>query len=160
MHRNKHAPEGTRWCARCKTYLELSMFSSKACYCGPCTTAYNLSRKDLQGPHRQLQKQKWAMKNPVNRHRTLCKSKYGLSHADYDRMMLEQNYTCAICHKPETETSGPGTAIRQLCCDHDHKTGKVRAFLCLKCNIAFGNVQEDRTIIENMLLYYDIHKDI
>jgi len=63
-----------------------------------------------------------------------CKSnrarlhKYGLSQDDYNRMVWEQEDSCAICLD----------STKKLVIDHDHKSGKVRGLLCGNCNSGLG----------------------
>src|SRR3990172_8039473 len=52
----------------------------------------------------------------------------GLTLADYNRLWQEQKGLCAICNKPEIAKTK-----RLLAVDHDHKTGKVRRLLCMRC---------------------------
>jgi hypothetical protein len=79
---------------------------------------------------------KWA--DPEKRARSAYKGrdnalkrKYGLSMDEYDRMLAAQDGHCALC--PNT----PKT--RRLHVDHDHRTGKVRALLCMRCNRSLPN---------------------
>ena len=58
--------------------------------------------------------------------------KYHLSVTEYSRIFAQQNGVCAICREPDHE----------LCVDHDHKTGRVRALLCGGCNSAIGFLRE------------------
>lgn len=51
---------------------------------------------------------------------------YGISLADYDRMLKAQKGGCAIC--------GRVPRRRALDVDHSHRTGKVRGLLCHRCN--------------------------
>ena len=53
---------------------------------------------------------------------------YGLSAADYNRILARQNGVCGICKRPG----------RKLCVDHCHATGKVRGLLCHNCNRGLG----------------------
>ncbi|HEY9374916.1 endonuclease domain-containing protein [Streptomyces sp.] len=48
-----------------------------------------------------------------------------------------QDGRCAICGK-----------VRDLVCDHDHRTGLVRGWLCQSCNTAEGTHHEPGTIFE------------
>lgn len=75
------------------------------------------------------------------------KTKYGLTLEEYDQKLKEQNDCCAICSKHKSEF------VRSLAVDHNHITGKIRGLLCPKCNLAFGYVNEDITILEKMILY-------
>src|SRR3990167_1815157 len=56
--------------------------------------------------------------------------KFGLDEKMYERFLLRQGGTCAICKHPPKK--------RRLAVDHDHKTGKVRGLLCFRCNYALG----------------------
>jgi hypothetical protein len=44
------------------------------------------------------------------------------------KCLNEQEGKCAICQRHQNELT------RTLCVDHDHKTNKVRALLCITCN--------------------------
>jgi hypothetical protein len=57
---------------------------------------------------------------------------YGITPEYYRALLLAQNGVCALCGEPETQTL-KGTLI-SLSVDHDHKTGKVRGLLCIRCN--------------------------
>lgn len=55
---------------------------------------------------------------------------YGVDQVMFDAMYFEQDGECAICEKAE--------ACRV---DHCHETGKVRALLCNKCNVALHHIE-------------------
>jgi hypothetical protein len=69
--------------------------------------------------------------------------RYGLSPEAYLDLLESQNRQCYICTITVEETK-EGT----LCLDHCHTTGRVRGFLCNKCNTALG-LFKDNT--ENLL---------
>jgi len=56
------------------------------------------------------------------------RKRLGLSLEDYDALLVAQGGGCAIC--------GTTPKSRRLHVDHDHKTGKVRGLLCMRCNRA------------------------
>lgn len=60
--------------------------------------------------------------------------KYGITEAEYLRMLAGQGGVCAICERP--------SAIR-LCVDHNHETGEVRGLLCRGCNLSLGYLRDD-----------------
>lgn len=60
---------------------------------------------------------------------------HGLTSADYDRLVVEQNDKCKLCG---TSEKGRSERFRTWNIDHDHKTGAVRGLLCHRCNIAIG----------------------
>lgn len=79
------------------------------------------------------------------------KRKFGITPADYDRMLVEQGGVCAICGQEETfELKG---AKHSLAVDHCHKTGKIRGLLCRNCNQALGLAKDNVTILESAIKY-------
>ncbi len=94
------------------------------------------------------------------RARTL-KSRYGITAEDYNRMVAEQKGVCAICGNAETQKrvslSGK-VRLLGLFVDHDHKTGKVRALLCNKCNQAVAYFGENIEYLANAISYLQKHK--
>ena len=74
------------------------------------------------------------------------RTKYGVSVADFDRMMADQDDVCAIC-KSKCLTGN------RLCIDHDHITGEVRGLLCRKCNSAIGHFNDDLALLTEAVRY-------
>jgi len=58
-------------------------------------------------------------------------------------MLREQGGKCLGCG-----TDQPGA--KGWCIDHCHKSGKVRALLCNRCNTALGLVNEDPEILRSL----------
>jgi len=71
-------------------------------------------------------------------------NKYNLTTDDYNKLLLNQNKVCAICNKE---------SYRNLCVDHDHKTGKIRALLCDLCNTGLGKFKDNTELLEKAILY-------
>ena len=67
---------------------------------------------------------------------SFLKRTYNLSKDDFTKILNLQNGVCAICGHPERRKNRRG--IYRLSVDHDHKTGKVRGLLCIKCNQHLG----------------------
>lgn len=70
------------------------------------------------------------------------RQKYGLSRAEVEQMIADQGGLCPICNKR------PATQV-----DHDHRTGKVRAILCLKCNAGLGALKDDLRLVWSAVDY-------
>jgi len=70
---------------------------------------------------------------------------YGLSVTEYQRLLAQQNGVCAICREPD----------RELCVDHDHKTGRVRSLLCNNCNSAIGFLRESPLLARAAATYLE-----
>lgn len=57
--------------------------------------------------------------------------RYGITFTEYSKMLKNQGNVCKIC-------GGINPGGNRLAIDHDHKTGKIRGLLCIKCNIKIG----------------------
>ena len=75
---------------------------------------------------------------------------YGLTINDLQKMIDSQNGLCLGCGKPAENTNRNN---KRLHIDHDHKTGKIRGLLCIKCNRALGLVNENVDILLNLIKY-------
>jgi hypothetical protein len=60
------------------------------------------------------------------------KQRYGLTVEEYEELKAKANGKCNICKKELV-----------LHLDHNHKTGKVREFICPKCNLSIGVLEHD-----------------
>lgn len=78
--------------------------------------------------------------------------KYGLTLADYDRMLDAQHGGCGICGRAPREDSA-------LHVDHDPVSGDVRGILCFSCNNLLGDVQDDPSRLRAAAAYLDGHVD-
>lgn len=75
------------------------------------------------------------------------KKLYGLTPDDYNQMLEEQNFSCALCTRHASEFK------RALFVDHDHTTGVVRGLLCAKCNLGLGNLGDSIEGLERAVDY-------
>lgn len=97
----------------------------------------------------------WRAKNPDKQHATEIKRLYGLSIDDYNKMLMSQNMTCAICPRQHDPTKKRG----RLYVDHDHTTGKVRSLLCAFHNSMLGYANDDVEILKKAIKYLETHAD-
>lgn len=75
-------------------------------------------------------------------------AKFGLTPADYERLLAHQGAVCAIC--------GGVDGRRRLNVDHDHATGEVRGLLCSGCNGArLGRLGDDVEKADARARYYE-----
>lgn len=75
--------------------------------------------------------------------------KYGITLTVFESMQQTQNGRCAICKQEAAK-----------CVDHNHKTGKVRALLCRKCNSGLGQFKEDFSILIRAADYIRRHEGL
>ncbi len=101
-------------------------------------------------PHPRSKKDKESNKKSARQ--CYYRRKYNLTLKQYDHMFENQNGVCVIC-------GGINTDGRRLAVDHNHKTGKVRSLLCLKCNGQLAGV-EDKIFLKKALKYLDEHNGI
>lgn len=88
-------------------------------------------------------------KNPRKDARKRTLAIYGLTEEDYDVLHTNQRGKCALCGAEELGDSKK----KHLAVDHDHKTGKVRALLCHKCNRGLGHFNDDLELLNKAVAY-------
>lgn len=84
---------------------------------------------------------KWCTDCIPNKHARTIYERYKLLPKEEKELKEKNNGICPICNKRKA------SAI-----DHDHKTGKVRGYICNKCNLGL-HYMEDENIINNMIKY-------
>ena len=109
--RNK-VVDGVKKCAGCSELKPISEFHPKGYLCKPC--------------HRASCK---------IRHQKERFKKYGITRADFERMLHQQGNRCAICLCIDPEKTGWRV-------DHNHEFDFVRGVLCHRCNTLLGHAKE------------------
>ncbi|QIG69893.1 putative recombination endonuclease VII protein [Rhizobium phage RHph_I3_11] len=67
--------------------------------------------------------------------KTRLKNNFGMSIEDYNKLLISQNYKCAVCNKHSDDLN------KKMAVDHAHsdspyfKSGEVRGLLCEDCNL-------------------------
>ena len=92
-------------------------------------------------------------KNPEIMRRIDLKKNYGLTLEEYEKYLVAQNYSCAICKQPETKLDWKTKRLLPLAVDHCHTTEKIRGLLCADCNRALGMFQDNQEILQNAIEY-------
>lgn len=118
-------------CVRCGEDKPMEDFPIDRCrrdgrypYCKPCKSQYMSER--YQANKARISGQDYESR---------LARRYGITPADYDRMLAEQDGACAICG---TTDPSADTRSTRLSVDHDHETGEVRGLLCGPCNRGLG----------------------
>lgn len=73
--------------------------------------------------------------------------KYGLNEEQYLERFNNQNGCCRICGTSQEKLKS------SLHIDHNHKTGKVRGLLCVKCNNGIGQFNDSIELLEKTIEY-------
>jgi transposase-like protein len=90
------------------------------------------------------------------------KTGYKISLELLHKIEENQNFTCKICHKPETSLAGGKNSERKtkaLALDHNHKNGNIRGLLCHRCNVAMGMFEEDTRLLQQAKEYLSVKRD-
>ncbi len=72
---------------------------------------------------------------------------YGITLADYNRLLEEQNFSCAIC---KSTSCG---RYKHFSVDHCHNTKVVRGLLCSECNLGLGKFKDNLALLEDAVNY-------
>ena len=81
------------------------------------------------------------------------KRRFGITQADYDRMVVAQCGACQICGLVPSEDPDAPRGYRLLVVDHDHVTGKVRGLLCNNCNTMLGQAKDNIETLTKSIEY-------
>jgi Recombination endonuclease VII len=84
----------------------------------------------------------------------ILKDKYGISLAEYNQKLIEQNGQCAICERSHSEFQ------HGLYVDRDHETGKVRDLLCREFNFGLGAFKEKNEFFLKAVDYLKSHREV
>ena len=165
----------TKYCKKCDTTKPVSEFHKSATYkdgvgyyCRQCISQeskeyYKKNKERLNKSAKAWREENpdyykgcykgWKEKNPDYR----IQYKYGLSQTDYNKLLEDQDYACAIC--------GGDNNGKTLAVDHDHSCCKgskscgkcVRQLLCNSCNWMLGNAKDNPEILEAAKKYLERH---
>lgn len=145
-------------CTKCKENKNFSEYYPRYAtgkYFPQCKSCYKQYRKDNEDYIKEYQnteehkesKKLWRIKNRKKTKEYALKKSFNITLDQYNQMLEEQNYSCAICNRHQNEFK------RSLAVDHSHKTGEIRGLLCGFCNIGIGNLQDDSEITDRASKY-------
>jgi hypothetical protein len=80
------------------------------------------------------------------------KRDYDISLNDVKSILRDQNNQCPICFSLLDN--------KKWCIDHDHKSGKLRGFVCYSCNILLGMAQDNVDTLQNAIEYLERFKTV
>jgi hypothetical protein len=158
--------QGKKRCAVCRQVFDLERFhprygnrsGSHRSKCKRCENARQHERRKLNPLWAEIQREKskrararHLAKNPSYHREKRLRHEYGLTGADFEKMVEEQGGCCAICKNPPE--------YGKLVVDHNHDTGAVRQLLCNDCNTSLGFIERKGIgIIDLCAEYLERHK--
>lgn len=158
-------------CTKCKTdkldedfYKHKYVKSGLSSQCKKCTSDYGHENKDRINERRRNdgrkdirneQSRKWreTTHGKMITKDIVLKKRYNISLIEYNELLKNQDYKCAVCLSPETSIDKRTGKLRELSVDHNHYTGEARGLLCRSCNTALGSLKENEDIIYSLLNY-------
>lgn len=148
-------------CTKCKAVKSVSEFYYKnkqlkngyRSWCKVCESAALAARRKANPEKAKAISQRYKKAHPERVRNANLKVKFGITLEDYNRMWNNQNGRCAACSEPETATWN--NIVKLLAVDHNHRTGKVRALLCQRCNCALGNIGDSIERLKNLINYLE-----
>lgn len=96
------------------------------------------------------QKRYWILNKAIKKEKSSqywLKSKYGMTVENYNDLLVQQDFKCALCFKHISDNK------KRLAVDHCHETGRIRGLLCMHCNAALGQMGDNKASIERVLKY-------
>ena len=145
-------------CTRCKNSFDLSEFYDKEARCKTCVNELRRS-KYAENPDKYKNRVAiFRAKNPEKIRDTKLKQAYGVGIDYFNTKLKEQGGVCAGCGK-NRKILWCGKEV-EMALDHDHTTKEPRGILCIKCNRAYGLLEENIQTMHNLIEYTKKYKKI
>ena len=123
--------EVTRRCKQCASERPLALFKGRDAYCKPCSSEY----------HSTLNRMKSTYKVPDNHNCPIC----GKGEADFRSDTMNPRGTGNVVKKTPWRL------------DHCHEKVKFRSYLCHKCNLGVGFLEDNVATLKNAIKYLEKH---
>jgi Recombination endonuclease VII len=105
-------------------------------FCSP-SCRYLFHGKGRNKEKKQEYQKRWGEQNFQKKREYMLRYTYGITGEQYELLLKQQNYSCAICGRPETNFK------RKLSVEHDHTTGEIKGLCCDHCNrIVLGKIRD------------------
>lgn len=108
---------------------------------------YYQTNKEHINELRRIRNKKNKDKVVKQKHAWLLKNEYDMTANEYETLLIQQNYSCAICKRHESNFK------KRLAVDHDHETGEIRGLLCNNCNNGLGRFKDNVDTLESAIDY-------
>lgn len=138
----------TKICSSCgiglsKDTMYLSDYNTNKGQCKYCRRKKNKENAIKNKDKQRIYHRHYKRKQKIGEHYNILEA---------NKLYVKQKGKCAICGIEETNLK------RSLRLDHDHRTGKIRGFLCDRCNVVLGMCVDSTEIFISMISYLEEHK--
>ncbi len=137
--RDKLLEKGMSYCPKCNEeklikcfHIDNNTYTRFAIYCKKCSQI--TAKKRYKNSKRKCRNYK-------------LYSDFGITIEEYEIMLQNQNFKCAICEKQSKKNK------KVLAVDHNHKTGENRGLLCDNCNFGLGQFKDDVELLKKAINY-------
>ena len=105
------------------------------------------------------QKKEYYESNKDNIRDKRLKHRYEITPEQYDKMLKEQDYVCAICKQHNATGKSLSVDHNHKCCPGKKSCGDcVRALLCFKCNTTLGRFGDNPQLLRQAAEYIEKYK--
>lgn len=141
-------------CSICKSFLPKEQFPpDKRSTSGLASECYECNRARTRAANKRWRE------NRKKRGLDWRFNVWGVTIAEYNEMLENQNGRCAICGLLESSLSSTGRRAKALAVDHNHETGAIRELLCDLCNRSVGMLREKPELAEKLAAYLKKHTE-
>ena len=131
--------------------------------CVECTSNQSVKWRMNNPEKTKYHKDKWREFNPEKdkeSRQKSCKNNIGKfrKYKGLPEPTRDMPEACEICGLIETRKHYMGT-VSSLCLDHCHESGKFRGWVCSRCNLTLGRVNDSAELLELMAQYIRKNKD-
>lgn len=117
----------------------------KPAYCKrQCRACHNAAYRKANPAKVKAARERWQKAHPAYQREWARHRRSNCSPEQSREALQAQEGCCALCHKPMHEEPRA---------DHNHTTGKFRALLHERCNLALGGFKEDITLLSQAIAY-------
>lgn len=144
--------DGLLECGRCRQRKPLADFTrrkdtaARVGSCRACQTERSRRWRAANPERNRDNRRAYERRRPEVSRASYIKSRYGITAAEYDAMLVRQGGGCAICRE---QIDG------SLDIDHCHTTGRVRGLLCGPCNRMLGLAKDRPEVLSAAARYLD-----
>jgi len=135
----------TKKCSKCREYKDIAEFSKNRCKKDGLNQECKICNRQSHKEARNKGHTRWHD----------LKKNFGITKQEYESILKEQGYKCAICGHPHVEEKGS-----RLHLDHCHTTGIIRGLLCKHCNLGLGHFKDNRFLLHVASSYLERYANV
>ncbi len=145
--KNENISKIPRRCKSCRSTMPIEKFRLRIKKSG--IKYWNNICRDCESRINVIENRIWALKNPdeykIKNKENYFNRKYGITLHYLNEIKAKSGNKCSIC-------DGRNKIMHV---DHDHKSGKIRGYLCINCNTAIGSFRDNIGLMKKAISYLE-----